>query len=106
MDGVRKIYIADPWIIALLDIPEKAAKWRSITQNYFAKASPEQEKEITGRMSLGRDGNTNPSTVYQCITSFATSDTEPGWHSHTLADDDEEVEYLAEDLFVPSQEIK
>src|SRR6185437_7200790 len=113
MDTVRKIYTADPWIIALVDVPEKAGKWRLINQNYFAKASPEQEKEkIASMMSLCSDANTNQSlkkttsTVYECIRSFATSDNEPDWHSHTLADDDEEVEYLAEDLFVPTQEIK
>src|SRR6185437_673319 len=92
MDTVRKIYTADPWIIALLDVPEK--------------------EKIVSMLSLCRDVNTNQglkktaSIVYQCIKSFATSDNEPDWHSHTLADDDEEVEYLAEDLFVPTPEIK
>ena len=80
MDTVAKIYTADPWIIALLDVPEKAAKWRLINQNYFAKASPEQEKEkIASMMSPCSDANTNQSlkkttsTVYQGIRSFATS---------------------------------
>ena len=34
---------------------------------------------------------------------MVTSDNERDWHSHSLADEDEEVQYLSENLFVPTQ---
>src|SRR6185437_11540726 len=42
--------------------------------------------------------------LYQAIKSAICSEHEQGWHSHSLADDDEDVQYLTEDL--PTQEPK
>src|SRR6185437_14266590 len=103
MENVRKIYTNEPWIIALLDNPAKAARWRQAMQRGFIKASPEQEKEKVSRiLSLWKDADKNQNAkksanaLYQCIKSMVTSDNERDCHSHSLADEDEEVQYLSE----------
>src|SRR5689334_20321456 len=79
-------------------------------QEGFIKASPEEEKaKINLKLPLWDNAATNQgakktaTSMCQCIKANVTSDNEKDWHSHSLADEDEEVQYSTEDLFVPSQ---
>jgi len=41
--------------------------------------------------------------LYHAIKAASISDFEPNWHSHSLAEEDEDAQYLDEGLFVPTK---
>jgi len=110
VEEARKIYHTEPWVIASVGTLEQASAWRASCKDFYLLGTPAKETEkLKIILSLWPDAGEDhqakqsSSSLYKALKSASTSDLEKGWHSHSLADEEEELQYQEENASVPTE---